>query len=127
MPAGRPHDGTGDLSYQRRDCMSSLLCVRVLVWCKACRHAGLQGWWTLVVETPTSCRVIWETAPPGPVLGVTSRSWEVSGLTQAATKVAMASMTITLLYAVLAIVLAANAVVAIAAISKIEEPGSTRE
>ena len=25
MPAGRPHDGTGDLSYQRRDCMSSLL------------------------------------------------------------------------------------------------------
>jgi hypothetical protein len=102
-------------------------CVRVLVWCKACRHAGLQGWWTLVMETPTSCRVIWETAPPGPVLGVTSRRWEVSGLTQAATKVAMASMTITLLYAVLAIVLAANAVVAIAAISKIEEPGSTRE
>ena len=30
-------------------------------------------------------------------------------------------------YAVLAIVVAANAVVAIAAISKIEEPGSTRE
>ena len=48
-------------------------------------------------------------------------------MTQAATKVAMAFMTITLLYAVLAIVLAANAVVAIAAISKIEEPGSTRE
>ena len=35
------------------------------------------------------------------------------------------SMTITLLHAVLAIVLAANAVVAFAAISKIEEPGST--
>jgi len=35
------------------------------------------------------------------------------------------SMTITLLHAVLAIVLAATAVVALAAISKIEEPGST--
>jgi hypothetical protein len=34
-------------------------------------------------------------------------------------------MTVTLLYAVLAIVLAANAVVAFAAIAKIEEPGST--
>jgi len=33
----------------------------------------------------------------------------------------------TVVYAVLAFVLAANAVVAIAAISKIEEPGSTRE
>ena len=102
--------------------------VRVLVWCKACRHqadADLQGWWTLVVETPTSCRVIWRRLHRDrfgsyfPTLGR-------SGLTQAATKVAMASMTITLLYAVLAIVLAANAVVAIAAISKIEEPGSTR-
>ena len=39
----------------------------------------------------------------------------------------MASMTITLLHAVLAIVLAANAVVAFAAIAKIDEPGSTRE
>ena len=59
MPAGRPHDGTGDLSYQRRDCMSSLLgrhewrsaaCLSVIVRFLPHHHSIAEA------RCPTICR-----------------------------------------------------------------------